>query len=129
MNAADHHTARQPQRHPRRRRTGLDQLTELLVDFDGLSNKCEPAERRILKRTLSTHITIDDEENATYSPAQTTAGVLAHTNFETPPKSPQKRKLPRPETGQIILYVDLGGFEPPTFSLRTRRATNCAIGP
>lgn len=25
--------------------------------------------------------------------------------------------------------VDLGGFEPPTFSLRTRRATNCAIGP
>ncbi len=27
------------------------------------------------------------------------------------------------------LMVDLGGFEPPTFSLRTRRATNCAIGP
>ena len=25
--------------------------------------------------------------------------------------------------------VELGGFEPPTFSLRTRRATNCAIAP
>ena len=25
--------------------------------------------------------------------------------------------------------VDPGGFEPPTFSLRTRRATNCAMGP
>ena len=27
------------------------------------------------------------------------------------------------------LVVELGGFEPPTFSLRTRRATNCAIAP
>ena len=26
-------------------------------------------------------------------------------------------------------FVDPGGFEPPTFSLRTRRATNCAMGP
>lgn len=26
-------------------------------------------------------------------------------------------------------FVELGGFEPPTFSLRTRRATNCAIAP
>ena len=25
--------------------------------------------------------------------------------------------------------VELGGFEPPTFSLRTRRATNCSIAP
>ena len=27
------------------------------------------------------------------------------------------------------LWVELGGFEPPAFSLRTRRATNCAIAP
>lgn len=28
-----------------------------------------------------------------------------------------------------VLVVELGGFEPPAFSLRTRRATNCAIAP
>ena len=31
--------------------------------------------------------------------------------------------------GQTFEVVELGGFEPPTFSLRTRRATNCAIAP
>ena len=31
--------------------------------------------------------------------------------------------------GQTLHVVELGGFEPPTFSLRTRRATNCAIAP
>ena len=40
----------------------------------------------------------------------------------------------RPETKTRLgtrfkLFVELGGFEPPTFSLRTRRATNCAIAP
>ena len=29
----------------------------------------------------------------------------------------------------LLLVVELGGFEPPAFSLRTRRATNCAIAP
>ena len=29
----------------------------------------------------------------------------------------------------LVRGVELGGFEPPTFSLRTRRATNCAIAP
>ena len=33
-----------------------------------------------------------------------------------------------PSRGPFLL-VDLTGFEPVTFSLRTRRATNCAIGP
>ena len=31
--------------------------------------------------------------------------------------------------GAFCVPVDPGGFEPPTFSLRTRRATNCAMGP
>ena len=38
------------------------------------------------------------------------------------------------QTGQVVglnndQLVELGGFEPPTFSLRTKRATNCAIAP
>ena len=85
-------------------RTGLDQLTELLVDLDDLYNKCEPAERRIL--------------NSPASPSMPR------------PKSPQKQNCPASFlAGQTSHVVELGGFEPPTFSLRTRRATNCAIAP
>ena len=113
-------------------RTGLDQLTELLVDLDDLYNKCDPAERRILNRALSTRITIDDEENATYTPEQTTASILAHTSIDAPAHVTAETKLPRHQAGQVSIfssYVELRGFEPLTFSLRTRRATNCAIAP
>lgn len=113
-------------------RTGLDQLTGILIDLDDLYNKCEPAERRILNRALFTRITIDDEENATYTPDETTASVLAHTSIDAPAHVTAEAKLPRHQAGQVSIlksFVDLGGFEPPTFSLRTRRATNCAIGP
>jgi hypothetical protein len=34
-----------------------------------------------------------------------------------------------PENGVNSFAVELRGFEPLTFSLRTRRATNCAIAP
>ncbi len=110
----------------------MDQLTELLVDLNDLYNKCEPAERRILNRALFTRITIDDEENATYTPEQTTASVLAHTSIDAPAHVTAETKLPRHQAGQVSIfssYVELGGFEPPAFSLRTRRATNCAIAP
>ena len=39
---------------------------------------------------------------------------------------------PRHQAGQVSsfsTYVELRGFEPLTFSMRTRRATNCAIAP
>ena len=44
-------------------------------------------------------------------------------NEETPPD----RSIYPGQAG--FPSVELGGFEPPTFSLRTRRATNCAIAP
>ena len=110
----------------------FDQLPELLVDLDDLDNKCASAERRILNRALFTRITVDDEENATYRTDETTASVLAHASIDAPAKVTAETKLPRHQAGQVSILkssVDLGGFEPPTFSLRTRRATNCAIGP
>ncbi|SJN27425.1 hypothetical protein FM125_06660 [Micrococcus lylae] len=82
-------------------RIGLDQLTDLLVDLDDLYNKCEPAERRILNRALFTRITIDDEENANYTPDETTASVLAHTNMDAPAHVTAETKLPRHQAGQF----------------------------
>ena len=110
----------------------MDQLTDLLVDLDDLYNKCEPAERRILNRALFTRITIDDEENATYTPEQTTASVLAHTNIDASAHVTAETKLPRHQAGQVSIlssYVEVRGFEPLTFSMPWRRATNCAIPP
>jgi len=73
-------------------RTGLDQLTELLVDLDELYNKCEPAERRFLNRALFTRITTDDEENATYSRPPPAS---SHTSIEAPAHVTSETKLPR----------------------------------
>ena len=97
-----------------------------------LYNQCEPAERRILNRALFTRITIDDEENATYTPDETTASILAHTTIDAPAHLTAKTKLPRHQAGQVSIfssYVELTGFEPVTFCMPCRRATNCAIAP
>ena len=113
-------------------RTGLDQLTDLLVDLDDLYNKCEPAERRILNRALFTHITIDDEENATYTPDETTANILAHTSIDAPAQVTAETKPPRHQAGQVSIfssYVEHRGFEPLTSSMPWKRATNCANAP
>ena len=59
--------------------------------------------------------------------AWNTSGATSNTTTGTTPTRPNIQKTDirigcRP-------VVELGGFEPPTFSLRTRRATNCAIAP
>ena len=69
--------------------------------LDDLYNKCDPAERRILNRALFTRITIDDEENATYTPDETTASVLAHTSIDAPAHVTAETKLPRHQAGQF----------------------------
>ena len=60
-------------------------------------------------------------------PQDSTCGATSNTTTGTTPTRPGIQKTDirigcRP-------VVELGGFEPPTFSLRTRRATNCAIAP
>ena len=44
---------------------------------------------------MITHITIDDDENATYTPDKTTASTLAHTNINAPAHLTAETKLPR----------------------------------
>lgn len=47
------------------------------------------------------------------------------------PNQPRNKTAPHGSgaVSNSASLVELGGFEPPTFSLRTRRATNCAIAP
>ncbi len=76
-------------------------LTAQRDKLDDLYTKCEPAEPRILNRALFTRITIDDEEDATCTPEQTTASVLAHTNIDAPTEVTAETKLPRHQAGQF----------------------------
>ena len=87
----------------------MDQLTELIIHLDDLYNKCEPAERRILNRALFTRITIDDEENATYTPEQTTASVLAHTSIDAQAQVTAETKLAPPSGGASFGFLILRG--------------------
>ena len=108
-------------------KVGLDAILGLLTDIGDVYAKAEPSERRMLNRALFDRITIDDEDGATLQPTEAIQTILA-----TSPRSHNEGTLPRDDAGQgsnVQLYVELGGFEPPTFSLRTRRATNCAIAP
>ena len=85
---------------------------DLLVDLNDLYSKREPAKRRTLNRALFTRITIDDEENATYTPEQTTAKVLAHTSIDAPAHITAETKLPRHQAGRVSVFsssVDLAG--------------------
>lgn len=88
--------------------------------------------RRILNHALFKRITIDDEEQVSYEPTDAVAGVFAHLNTEVPDTLTAETNLPRDHAGQVSnfsTYVDLRRFELLTSSMRTRRATNCAIGP
>ena len=66
------------------------------------------------------------------------AAAHGHTKQPGPTKHarrPEHQRQQRPGIQKTDIrigcrpVVELGGFEPPTFSLRTRRATNCAIAP
>ncbi len=111
-----------------RARTGLDDILDLLHDLAGLYLRSKPAERRTLNRALFTKIIIDDDTRATIIPAGAAATILKATSADPE----DDRTLPHIDPGQgsnFDTYVELRGFEPLTFSMPWRRATNCAIAP
>lgn len=108
-------------------KVGLDAILGLLTDIGDVYAKAEPSERRMLNRALFDRITIDDEDDATLQPTEAIQTILA-----TNPRPHNERTLPRDDAGQgsnVQLYVEVRGFEPLTFSMPWRRATNCAIPP
>lgn len=86
----------------------------------------------MLNRALFDRIIIDEDENISVVPAEPAASVLAHVNTDVPEPVTAETNLPRTQAGQVSIfstYVELRGIEPLTYSMRTSRATNCAIAP
>ena len=113
-------------------RDGLDDMLAVLTDLQALYLRCEPAERRFLNRALFTRIIIDEDENVTLQPEASVDTVISHGVNADTASALGTTKQPRIHEGHVSTFdlsVDPGRFELPTFSLRTRRATNCAMDP
>ena len=81
----------------------------------------------MLNRALFDRITIDDEDAATLQPKEAIQAIL-----DVNPRPHNEKTLPRDDAGQgsnVLLYVELRGFEPLTSSMPWKRATNCANAP
>ena len=71
-------------------------------------------------------------ENVTLDTTLAVNTVISQHTAPRITRFPAEMKKPRVQAGQLStfeLYVDLRGIEPLTFSMRTRRATNCATDP
>ena len=120
-------------------REGLDQLADILTDLGDVYARCEPAERRILNRALFDKIILDDEEAIRHQPDGAVRAALdcvapGHTRIVSVEASaPEDTSNPAHwsagQGSKMSLLVELTGFEPVTFCMPCRRATNCAIAP
>ena len=98
-------------------RKHLSTALSLLVDCATLYARADDQGKRLANQALTNGIEISEDERATIKLAEPFA-ALAPT--------PASTDVRCSSTSEI---VELRGFEPLTFSLRTRRATNCAIAP
>ena len=95
------------------------------------TNNCESAERRILNRTLFTHITVDDEENAPHIRRGHRQRFRSYEHRRPGARHRRNKTAPH-QAGQasiFLFYVEHRGFEPLTSSMPWKRATNCANAP
>ena len=120
--------------------TALDQCLSVLHNGQQQYLAATDNSRRDLNQAVFDKIYLDDDE-ITNSHHKAVYHYLLDSNLpavlegeakrQQDTTTPDKTKNLRPMAGgsNMTLLVELRGFEPLTFSLRTRRATSCAIAP
>lgn len=98
-------------------RKQLSTALSLLVDCATLYARTDDQGKRLANQALTNGIEISEDERATIRLAEPFAALVPE---------PTSTDVSGSSTSD---WVDLRGFEPLTSSMRTRRATNCAIGP
>ena len=98
-------------------RKQLSTALSLLVDCATLYARTNEHGKRLANQALTNGIEISEDERATIRLSEPFAALVPE---------PASTDVRCSSTSSI---VELRGFEPLTFSLRTRRATNCAIAP
>ena len=120
--------------------TALDQCLSVLHDGQQQYLAATDNSRRDLNQAVFDKIYLDDDEipnshhKAVYHyllDSNLPAVLEDETKRQQDTATPDNTKNLRPMAGgsNMTLLVELRGFEPLTFSLRTRRATSCAIAP
>ena len=114
-------------------RAFLHDSLRLLTDAHHVYARSGDADRRLANQAFYTRLDITDDEQLRPHLAEPFATIL-HEAHDRSDDDGENAKREHPTSTDVAcsrktLWVELGGFEPPTFSLRTRRATNCAIAP
>ena len=116
-------------------RAHLDDALNLLANCSEIYAHCDNANRRLYNQAFFTKIYIDEgdqlrvENNRPFEillDPQINANALTWTNDSNKART---ETINDGKGSSLVLVVELRGFEPLTFSLRTRRATSCAIAP
>ena len=112
-------------------RAFLHDSLRLLTDAHRAYAHSDDGGRRLANQAFYTRLEITDDEQLRPRLAEPFATIITEAMSAVACKE-AKREHPTSSDvacSRKTLLVELGGFEPPTFSLRTRRATNCAIAP
>ena len=109
----------------------LHDSLRLLTDAHRAYAYSGDADRRLANQAFYTRLDITDDEQLCPRLAEPFATIVGEAARGTGGK---KTKREHPTSSDVAcsrktLWVELRGFEPLTFSLRTRRATSCAIAP
>ena len=117
-------------------RAHLDDALGLLANCADIYTRCDDTNRRLCNQAFFTKVFIDEDNELRVEhnrPFEMLLDPQVNANALTWAADVNKaRTSTNVSVGKgssLVRRVELGGFEPPAFSLRTRRATNCAIAP
>ena len=117
-------------------RAHLDDALGLLTNCADIYARCDDTNRRLCNQAFFTKVFIDEDNELRVEhnrPFEMLLDPQVNANALTwAADADNARTSTNVSVGKgssLVRGVELGGFEPPTFSLRTRRATNCAIAP
>jgi site-specific DNA recombinase len=106
----------------------LDLALKLTTDIQRAYLNAAPNERRLLNQGLFERIEIDTEEIADHAltePFQQIAALNDHLDHALSPRDGRTPATPDKDGGSYLqLLVELGGLEPPTSWVRSRRSPN-----
>ncbi len=114
-------------------RAFLHDSLRLLTDAHHAYARSHDADRRLANQAFYTRLDITDDEQLRPRLAEPFATIVReahkHSDDEGEGAEHEHDESTHVACSRKTLWVELRGFEPLTFSLRTRRATNCAIAP
>lgn len=117
-------------------RAHLDDSLGLLANCADIYTRCDDTNRRLCNQAFFTKVFIDEDNELRVEhnrPFEMLLDPQVNANALTWAADANKaRTSTNVSVGKgssLVRAVDLRGFEPLTSSMRTRRATNCAIGP